>query len=249
MTTNLVNTTQGTTDQTTDISKNQPKLPAPKTQARNRKLPVFLLTNIQSFGNSEKTNKTTEIKAILDINNVDVAIFTEAWLTNVSKDNLSMNNYVNFHFVRKNMSRASGGITILVNNNIPSCKLDIDVPEHIECLWITMRPKWLPRAISNIIVAGIYYPGSNSIYAPKQEDILLHITDTVHRLYKKYAKPLFVLMGDFNDLCVDEICDSCDLSQIVKVPTRKNATLDLILTNNNNDFYKEPISLPKNWTK
>ena len=51
-------------------------------------------------------------------------------------------------------------------------------------------------------------------------------------------------MGDFNDLKVDDICDACNLHQIVKVPTRKNAILDLILTNTSNNFYKEPISLP-----
>ena len=52
-------------------------------------------------------------------------------------------------------------------------------------------------------------------------------------------------MGDFNDLCIDEICDSCDLNQIVKIPTRNDATLDLILTNNDNKFYNNPVSLPK----
>ena len=85
-----------------------------------------------------------------------------------------------------------------------------------------MRPKWLPRAISNIIVAGIYYPGSNSIYAPNQEDILLHITETVHQLYKRYVNPLFIIMGDFNDMCISDICDSCNLNQVVTIPTRKN---------------------------
>ncbi len=52
-------------------------------------------------------------------------------------------------------------------------------------------------------------------------------------------------MGDVNDLCVDEICDSCNLNQVVKIPTRKNATLDLILTNRDNKYYKDPVSLPK----
>ncbi|CAL4174924.1 unnamed protein product, partial [Meganyctiphanes norvegica] len=107
-----------------------------------------------------------------------------------------------------------------------------------------MRPKWLPRSISNIIIAGVYYPGSNSVYAPNQDDIILHITENVHHLYKKYAKPLFIIMGDYNDLKVDEICDACHLKQIVKVPTRKKATLDLILTNKNNSLYNNPITLP-----
>ena len=51
-------------------------------------------------------------------------------------------------------------------------------------------------------------------------------------------------MGDFNDLDVKEICDINKLKQVVNVPTRKDATLDLILTNNDNEFYKEPLTLP-----
>ena len=51
-------------------------------------------------------------------------------------------------------------------------------------------------------------------------------------------------MGDFNDLDVKEICDVGKLEQVVNVPTRKDATPDLILTNASNEFYKNPVSLP-----
>ena len=118
------------------------------------------------------------------------------------------------------------------------------VPEHIESLWISVRPNWLPRAISVIIVAGVYYPGSDSIYTPSQEEIILHLTEMIHQLYQNYANPLFVVMGDFNDLKVDEICDACKLLQVVNVPTRKDATLDLILSNSDNKLYKTPFTLP-----
>ena len=51
-------------------------------------------------------------------------------------------------------------------------------------------------------------------------------------------------MGDFNDLKVDEICDSCKIKQVVNVPTRNQVTLDLILTNDTNGLYKDPTTLP-----
>lgn len=214
-------------------------------QSSKNRLPLFLLSNIQSFGNSEKTDKTTEVEAILDQNKIDIACLTETWLNDITKDQILLNNYVNFHSVRNKVLRASGGISILVENNIPANVIDnINVPEHIEALWVSVRPKWLPRSISNIVVVGVYYPGSNSEYAPNQDDIILHITESVHKLLDKYAKPLFVIMGDFNDLKVNEICDSCALKQVVKVPTRKEAILDLILTNKNNKLYKKPITLP-----
>ena len=138
------------------------------------------------------------------------------------------------------MLRASGGISILVKKEIPATQLGIKVPEHIETLWLSLRPHWLPREASAVIVAVVYYPGSNSIYAPNQEDIILHLTETVLRLKESYDRPLFVITGDFNDLKIEEICDACKLQQVVKVPTRKNATLDLILTNKNYTHFKNP---------
>ena len=113
---------------------------------------------------------------MLDLNNIDICVFTETWLSEKTKDQLKMNKYVQFHSVRKNVLRVSGGVSILVEKNIPANEINIRVPEHLECLWITTRPKWLPRTISNIVVCGVYYPGSGSKYAPDQDDIILHIS-------------------------------------------------------------------------
>ena len=158
---------------------------------------------------------------------------------------MSFKNYYCFNLVRKNVLRASGGVSILVKEGVPINNLNINVPEHIECLWLSLRPKKLPRSISIIIVACLYYPGTTSDYAPNQEDIVFHLTETVHHLSKNYAKPLFLIMGDLNDLKIKEICDTFKLHQIVKVPTRNNAILDQILTNTNNEFYNDPIQLTK----
>merc|ERR1712055_547014 len=87
-----------------------------------------------------------------------------------------------------------------------------------------------------------------SDYAPPQEHIITHLTETVLRLKesKKYDRPLFVTTGDLNDLNTKEISDACKLKQVVKVPTRKKATLDLILTNKKNNLYKNPRTIPSN---
>ena len=82
---------------------------------------------------------------------------------------------------------------------------------------ITMRAKWIQWSISILTIAGVYWPESGSIYALSQEDIILHLTGTVHQLYKKYSKPPF----HFHDLDIYEVCDDGDLKQTVKVPTKK----------------------------
>ena len=68
--------------------------------------------------------------------------------------------------------------------------------------------------------------------------------ESIQSFYTKYSNPLIVLLGDFNDLLIDDFCETCSLKQVVKVPTRKDATLDLIFTNLENDFYKDPTTLP-----
>ena len=212
---------------------------------KTAELPTLLLCNIQSFSNkNKKKDKTSEAEEELNINDIDICVFTETWLSEISKDELKFKRFVMFHSVRKNVLRVSGGVSIFVERNIPATEIDIRVPDHLECLWITARPKWLPRTISNIVVCGVYYPGSGSDYAPDQDDIILHIITTIHQLHRRYSSPLFIIMGDFNDLKVDEICDSCKLKQVVNVPTRNQATLDLILINDTNGFYKDPTTLP-----
>ena len=70
---------------------------------RNRKLPTFLLSNIQSLGSCQNTDKTTELEAVLINNYIDVACLTETWLNDITKDQISFNNYTNFHLIRKNV--------------------------------------------------------------------------------------------------------------------------------------------------
>ena len=209
-----------------------------------KRLPVFLLGNIQSFGNSARTDKTTEIEGLLEENQVEIGTFTETWLSNDTRDSIKFNGYNIFHLIRENVLRVSGGISIVVDSNIPANRIDLKVPEYLECLWISVRPKWLPRTVSNIVICGVYYPGSGSLYAPNQGDMISHLIESIHKLYKRYSCPLFVIMGDFNDLNVDEICDACKLKQVVSIPTRNQAILDLILTNDSNNLYKDPITLP-----
>ena len=111
-------------------------------------------------------------------------------------------------------------------------------------LFVSLRPKWLPRSTSNIIICGLYYPGSNSPYAPDQDQFKSQLIESLLLFNNKYSNPLFIVLGDFNDLPILDICESCNLKQVVEVPTRENKILDLILTNVNNDFYDNPVTLP-----
>ena len=211
---------------------------------RHFDLPNTLLTNLQSFGKSGKSDKTTELELVLQLNNIDVGVFSETWATDSAIKSLEFEDYTMFHSIRDNCRRSSGGLSIFVKSTFPAKKLDIIVPDHLEVLYVSLRPNKLPRSVSNIVLIGLYYPGTNSIYAPPQEDLILHINESIQFLYNKFSKPLIMLLGDFNDLKIIDISETCSLKQVVTVPTRKNAILDLILTNLDNNLYKDPITLP-----
>ena len=70
----------------------------------------------------------------------------------------------------------------------------------LEVIYVSVRPKWLPRSISNIIIAGVYYPGSSPKYAPTQASHTTLKRKSIIYCYSKYEDPLILLMGDFNDL-------------------------------------------------
>ena len=111
------------------------------TDKMNKNLPVVLLSNIQSFGRSVKNDKTVEVELTLNHNNVDIAVFTETWLCHDTSNQLPFNDYVKFHLIRENVERYSGGVSIFIHKNIPATKLDVKVPEHLEVLWVTVKPK------------------------------------------------------------------------------------------------------------
>ena len=214
------------------------------TNQHHYELPTILLTNLQSMGKPGKTDKTTELELVLDFNNIDIGVCTETWATDAVLECLEFNEYNMFHSIRNEFSRASGGLSIFVKNSIPANRLDVVIPNHLEVMYVSIRPKRLPRTVSNIIMCALYYPGSKSKYAPPQEDLISHVEESIQFFQTKYSRPLIVLLGDFNDLPIDDICETCSLEQVVKVPTRKDNTLDLILTNIDNDLYKDPITLP-----
>ena len=212
---------------------------------RDKSLPIAFLSNIQSFGRSGNNEKVSELTEILALNNIDIAVFTETWLSQDTCEQLPFPDYVKFHLIRESVLRHSGGVSIFIKNHLPAKRLKVKVPAHLECLWASIRPKWLPRSVSNIIVCGVYYPGSSSKYAPPQDDLILYLIQSIHKFMKTYSKPLFLIMGDFNDLDLSDICESCNLKQVVTSPTRNQNILDKILTNSDNEFYKPPKTLPK----
>ena len=178
--------------------------------------------------------KQSSMRAILTF-----ASLSETWLTPESVDYFEMNGFSHLHKCRNH--KRGGGVSIYIKEQMsPRPVPDIHVPEDIEVVWGQIRPRRLPREISSIFVASVYFP-PNSVNELELAD---HLIGSVDQLRSKHPSAGFIIMGDFNQMNTDVICTSTSLKQIVKKPTRNTAILDKILTNMK-DFYSEAdIMLP-----
>ena len=203
-------------------------------------LPSIFLANIQSIA-----NKLDETEIVVSLSKINVIILTETWLTENTKNTVSFTDYIPYHKTRDICDRASGGVAILVSHDMIPTRLVKLESDHLECLWLACRPRWLPRVASVIVLCAVYYPGSNSLYAPNQDELIDHIIVNTQYLKNKYSNPLFFILGDFNDLCIERLLKICQFTQKVKVPTRGRKTLDYIISNACDNLYNEPYTIPK----
>ena len=134
-----------------------------------------------------------------------------------------------------------GGVAFYIKDDFP-VRIRFDLSnKFFECLWATLRPKWLPRKISRIALACVYLPPS----------MLLNDLDAFYDYFQSCYDTLttesrdtaFIIAGDFNPTSNGFksrfLKIHCNLKQVVQEATRNTSILDLIFTNVNH-FYKVP---------
>ena len=84
----------------------------------DKKNPFPLLANTQSFGSNSDSHKTTQVEGTLKINQIEVAAFTDTWLNDITKDQLSFEEYQKYHHIRQKCLRPSGGVSEFVINYV-----------------------------------------------------------------------------------------------------------------------------------
>ena len=208
-------------------------VPPATAAGKNKALPRVFLSNACSL-----TNKMDELEYVLLHNHIDIAAVTESWFKTEKEDISQLDQYKTYNKNRE--EKDCGGITVFIKNDIPCTVVQVDTDEH-EILWFTLRPKWLPRDVSVIILAVFYY--APKTLAATRDRLIKHIITTVQLLQTKHSNPGVMILGDYNTLPEKEIMRALNLKQVVKVPTRGKNILDKILTNIQR-YYKAPVSLP-----
>ena len=115
-------------------------------------LPCFFLLNSRSL-----LPKLDELTALLSFKPIDIIAITESWLHElIDSSLLSINDY---NLFRKDRATGrGGGVCAYIKKDIP-CIRRVDLEsENLECLWLSIRPKRLPRLLSGIAICVVYHP-------------------------------------------------------------------------------------------
>ena len=135
-----------------------------------------------------------------------------------------------------------GGVCLYVKDGYSKYRViqELQCYEEHEILWVHLRPTRLPRGYSCLVMAIVYHPDTS---AANNDNIRDHLFSSMTLAESMYPNCAFIVCGDFNRLNVQPIMNLFHLKQIVKVPTRKNAILDVILTSLQ-AHYENPQAFP-----
>ena len=191
------------------------------------RIPTIFVCNICSI-----TPKIDELECVVNQNDSDIVCITETWSSNeILASAIAMNGFTLF---RKDCEKRGGCVAIFVKSNIRCKRLVVpDLPECMtEILWLQIRPRRLPRAVSSVLIAVVYHPPHAS--AIDNYKLYDHIQDVVDTYLAGHPDSLMISSNRFRQLC------GLTLTQIVKTLTTDSGILDWCLTNK-----PKIMSLPK----
>ena len=182
------------------------------------------------------SNKIDEISTVLGYSNIEITIFTETWLTDViPSDPFNIDGYV---LIRNDRSgKRGGGVCIYIKEDIPF-KHWSQLETEKESVWITIRPKRMPRDIPCLTIAGIYHPPNAN-----NRDMGDHLNSGIDSIASTHPLSGFMILGDFNSFPDWYMTNTHSFTQLVKKPTRKSVILDKCFTNCK-PFYQNAEILP-----
>ena len=109
-------------------------------------------------------------------------------------------------------------------------------------MWALFTPKTLSSnsRVKKIAVGSVYVSPKSQF----KQDTIDHIIETLHIVRSTHDDVRFLFGGDLNRLNISDILEAHGaLKQIVSVPTRKGAILEVVLTDLHT-FYHPPTTLP-----
>lgn len=182
-------------------------------------LPSFISTNVNRC-----FSKFDHIRATIKTKNIDVFAATESWLTDEHSDSfLSVDDFNVFRDDRSD-GRIGGGVITWVKSYLQPLHFSPSGPQF------GTNSTWLIFPNLKLHFVCIYIPPSS--VTRSSSDVLTFISQNIDDLLIQHPEFNVIITGDFNRLNINVLLHDFDLVNIVNVPTRHNALLDLVLVSN-----------------
>ena len=198
---------------------------------KNLPIPEFISSNVRSLiGKFDDFSTLIQSK---QYRNVGVILLQESWLHGEIENNVvHIDGFTLHRSDRPSTERCRGGGVVSYINNI-WCKSVKVVMKYstksVNCVTIECKPRFLSKYRS-IIISNIYIaPGTSAIDLKKFVDVIsINLTGFIDT-------SLCIVAGDFNRIDT-KFLNLLGLHDVVHFPTRLNAQLDSIFTNDKHVF-------------
>lgn len=168
----------------------------------------------------------------------------ELW-NNLNKD-ISLANYQLYETCRPD--KKGGGTAVYVRSCMQSKEYKNFLyhnSKDFEITCVTLRPAYLPKCVSIIVVVCVYLPpnSKNEIHF----QLFKSLSSLVENVRHKYKEPGFSIQGDFNKWkYLNSFVRTTNIKQLVDFPTfmhgKKKSMLDIVCTNLE-EWYSKPSSI------
>ena len=226
-------------NQNTSPHNNPPDLDVnTKRDAQPTLLPLCLMLNARSI-----FNKSDNLMEMLATIGPSVTLISETWERDTNRLDSIINSRI-FKYVssyRRNKSPGGGAAIVYNESQFKVTIPDIIVPENIEAAWAVFTPINTRVNVKRIVIGSIYV----SPRSRQKNETVDHIIESIHLMRAKYDNNVqFIIGGDVNRLNTTEILECYGaLRQVVSVPTRKTATLSVLITDLYSSYHP-PTTLP-----
>ena len=201
------------------------------TTARNSQTtltaPSVYYTNCRSL-NQEKLADLRQYTVRYD---PDVICLTETWFTQEREDNSQIPGY-NL-FCSNRVKRIGGGAAIYIRSSINAKVIERCDSSTVSAVWLLVRHPEMPKTI----LSCIYHPPSSD-----NNVTLDYLENSLCKLCSKNPNAKIMVIGDFNKMPLEFLCNQFNLKCCIDFCTRGDAVLDQIITDI--DGYTAPEALP-----
>lgn len=182
-----------------------------------------------------------ELSIVVGNNRPDIIAITETWLSSDILD--SVCGLSSYSVIRKDRKNGlGGGVLFYIKDKLCYHKLDhLLADNNFEILFISVRPRILPRPLGCVIFIVVYCPPWYDVATNRE--LCTFIFNSIDKLARLYPNAGFLMVGDFNTLDTNIFNKHLCFKQIVNTPTRGNNILDKIFTNCDM-YYSVPVILP-----